>query len=155
MAVWVCVWWWDERCDRFKKRVRVKLFRLSFRLKDPVEKVEFFDCGSASRNSQSKKVESKKPFFDCVRKTDSGFSRKRPFSTDKSDCLRNGQKKKRNMHICIYALIRTYWETKVLVCKLGSVLWLSRVRVLFSTIGLCEYGTRALVASYNSGTRRT
>ena len=55
---------------------------------------EFFDCriqskiqskkwsfstGSASRNSQSKKVESKKPFFDCVRKLDLGFSRKRPF----------------------------------------------------------------------------
>ena len=21
VAVWVCVWWWDERCDRFKKHV--------------------------------------------------------------------------------------------------------------------------------------
>ena len=62
---------------------------------------EFFDCriqskklsfstGSASRNSQSKKVESKKPFSDCVRMPDLGFSRKRPFSTDKSDCIRNG-----------------------------------------------------------------
>ena len=27
-----------------------------------------FSTGSASRNSQSKKIESKKPFFDCVRK---------------------------------------------------------------------------------------
>ena len=62
---------------------------------------EFFDwriqskksissTGSASRNSQSKKVESKKPFFDCVSKPDLGFSRKRPFSTDKSDCISNG-----------------------------------------------------------------
>ena len=49
-----------------------------------------FSTGSASRNSQSKKVESKKPFFDCVRKLDLGFSRKMPFSTDKSDCIRNG-----------------------------------------------------------------
>ena len=49
-----------------------------------------FSTGSASRNSQSKKVESKKPFFDCVRKPDLGFSRKIPFSTDKSDCIRNG-----------------------------------------------------------------
>ena len=32
----------------------------------------------------------KKPFFDCVRKPDLGFSRKGPFSTDKSDCTRNG-----------------------------------------------------------------
>ena len=55
---------------------------------------EFFDwsfsTGSASRNSQSKKVESKKPFFDCVREPDLGLSGKRPFSTDKSDFIRNG-----------------------------------------------------------------
>ena len=49
-----------------------------------------FSTESASRNSQSKKVESKKPFFDCVRKPGLGFSRKRPFSTDKFDCKRNG-----------------------------------------------------------------
>ena len=60
---------------RSVKKTGVKLFRLSF------------STGSASRNSQSKKVE---PFFDCVRKPDLGFSRKRPFSTDKSDCIRNG-----------------------------------------------------------------
>ena len=64
---------------RSVQKTRVKLFRLSF------------STGSASRNSQSKKVESKKPFF--VRKPDLGFSRKRPFSTDKSDCVRNGLKK--------------------------------------------------------------
>ena len=44
-----------------------------------------FSTGSASLNSQSKKVESRKPFFDCVRKLDWGFGQKRPFSTDKSD----------------------------------------------------------------------
>ena len=49
-----------------------------------------FSTGSASRNSQSKKVESRKPVFDCVRKPDLGFSRKRPFSIDKFDCIRNG-----------------------------------------------------------------
>ena len=36
------------------------------------KKSSFF-TGSASRNSQSKKVESKTPFFDCVRKPDLGF----------------------------------------------------------------------------------
>ena len=49
-----------------------------------------FSTGSASRNPQSQKIESKKPFFDCIRKPDLGFSRNRPFSTDKSDCIRNG-----------------------------------------------------------------
>ena len=41
---------------------------------------------SPSRKTQSKKLESKKPFFDCVRKPDLGLSRKRPFLTKKSDC---------------------------------------------------------------------
>ena len=69
------------------KKTRVKLFRLSFSTQS---KKSSFSTGSASRKSQSEKVESKKPFFDCVRKPDFGFSRKRPFSTDKSDCIRNG-----------------------------------------------------------------
>ena len=69
----------------------MKLFRLSFST-GGVEKVEF-STGSASRSCESKKVESKKPFVDCVRKPDLGFSRKRPFSTDKSDCIRNGLRK--------------------------------------------------------------
>ena len=40
---------------------------------------KIFSTGSASRNSQSKKAESKKPFFDCVRKPDLGFSLKGRF----------------------------------------------------------------------------
>ena len=71
---------------RLVQKTRVKLFRLSF------------STGSASRNSQSKKVESKKPFFDCVRKLYLGFCRKRPFSTDKSDCVRNGLSKTYMFH---------------------------------------------------------
>ena len=54
---------------------------------------ELFDWRIQSKMtsfSQSKKDESKKPFFDCVRKPYWGFSRKRPFSTDKSDCVING-----------------------------------------------------------------
>ena len=43
---------------RSVQKTRVKLFRLSF------------STGSASQNSHSKKVEKKKPFFDCVRKLD-------------------------------------------------------------------------------------
>ena len=49
-----------------------------------------FWTGAPSRKTQSTKVESKKRFFDCVRKPALGFSRKRPFSTDVSDCVRNG-----------------------------------------------------------------
>ena len=64
--------------------------RKSFLTGGSSRKTPSFSTGSASRNSQSKKVESKKPFFDCVRKPDLGFSRKRPFSTDKSDSIRNG-----------------------------------------------------------------
>ena len=44
-----------------------------------------FSTGCVSRNSHSKQIDSKKPSFDSVRKPDLGFSRKRPFSTDKSD----------------------------------------------------------------------
>ena len=67
---------------RSVQKTRVKLFRLSFSTEDPVEKVEFFDWIRQSEFSVEK-VESKKPFFDCVRKPDLGFSRKRPFSTEK------------------------------------------------------------------------
>ena len=67
---------------RWVQKTSVPLFQLSFSMS--------FSTGSPSRKTQSKKVESKRPFFDCVRKPDLGFSRKRPFSTDKSDCIRNG-----------------------------------------------------------------
>ena len=63
---------------RWVQETRVNFVRLSFSIS------RCFSTGSASRKNQSQKVESKKLFFDCVRKPDSGFSRKRPFSTDNS-----------------------------------------------------------------------
>ena len=63
---------------RWVKKTRVKRFRLTF------------STGSPTRKTQSKKVESKKLFFDCVRKPNLGFSRKKPFSTDESDWIRIG-----------------------------------------------------------------
>ena len=63
---------------RWVEKARVKLFRLTF------------STGCTSRKTQSKKFESKKLFFDCVRKPDLGFSRKKPFSTDKTSCIRIG-----------------------------------------------------------------
>ena len=60
--------------DAIGQKTRVKLFRSSFSTGGSVEKVEFFFAGSASRNSQSKKIELKKPFFACVRKLDLGFN---------------------------------------------------------------------------------
>ena len=59
-------------------KTRVKHFQLSF------------STGSASRKSQEKNVYSKKPFFNCVRKLDLGFSQKRLILTDESYCTGNG-----------------------------------------------------------------
>ena len=63
---------------------------------------------------------------------------------------------KRNMHICICALIRTYRETEVCIYKIGSVcsLRIRRLSVLCGAIGLSQYRTRALVVVHGSGTRR-
>ena len=60
---------------------------VTFPLANPVEKS--FSTGSASRKTRSKKLESKKLFFGCIRKPDWGLSQKRPFSADKSDCNKN------------------------------------------------------------------
>ena len=65
-----------------------------------------FSTGATGLNSQPRKVESKKPFFDFVRKPDLGFSRERPFSTDNSDCIRNGQPKKKCKRLL-------YWQEKI------------------------------------------
>ena len=56
--------------DAMGLKKRVKVFRLSFRLADPVEKVQpkklKFSTGFPSRKTQSKKIESKKaPFRLC------------------------------------------------------------------------------------------
>ena len=67
----------------------VKLFRLSFSTDRSSRKSQVFRLDPPV-GTQLEKVELKKPFFGCVRKPDLGFSRKRPFSTDKSDCIRNG-----------------------------------------------------------------
>ena len=72
---------------RWVKKTGEEILTRLIRLTDPVEKSSF-STGSPSRQTQSKKIESKKPFFDCIRKLDLGFSRKRPFSTDKSDCIK-------------------------------------------------------------------
>ena len=63
---------------RSVKKARVKLFRLSFLTGSPPVEI-------LSR----KKLSRKSSFFDSVRKLDLGFSRKKTFSTDKSDCIRN------------------------------------------------------------------
>ena len=75
---------------RSVQKTRVKLFRLGFSTGGSSRKSRVFRLDPPVGFLSRKKVESKKPFFDCVRKPDLGFSRKRPFSTDKSDCIRNG-----------------------------------------------------------------
>ena len=80
---------------RWVQKTGVKLFRLNFsngRSSRKKSTTQNFSTGSPSRKTQSKKVESKKPLFDRVRKPNLGFSRKRPFSTDNSDCVRIGLK---------------------------------------------------------------
>ena len=90
VAVWLCgCVFGGGMGDAIGEKNTCKTFSTEF-FDRRIEKLSSFSTVSASRNFQSKKVESKKPFFDCVRKPDLGFSRKRPFSTDKSDCIRNG-----------------------------------------------------------------
>ena len=62
VGVWVCVWWWDERCDGSKNKCK-KFW------------TEFFDW----------QIQPKKSTFSTR-----SPSRKIPFSTNKSDCVRNG-----------------------------------------------------------------
>ena len=76
---------------RWVQDTSANVFDRVFGLADPVEKVKFFDwIPKQVGKTQSKNVESKESFFDCVRMPDFDFSRKRPFSTDKSDYVRNG-----------------------------------------------------------------
>ena len=82
----------DGMSDALGSKNTCKTFSTEFFDWRVQSKKSSFSTGSASRNSQSKKVESKKPFFDCVGKPNLGLSGKRPFSTDKSDCIRNGLK---------------------------------------------------------------
>ena len=91
VAVWPCgCVFGGGMGDAIGSKNTCKFFSTEFfDWRDPVEKSSF-STGSASRNFQSKKVESKKPFFHCVRQPDLGFGRKKSFSTDKSDCIRNG-----------------------------------------------------------------
>ena len=91
VAVWPCVFG-GGMSDAIGSKNTCKTFLTEVLDWRSQSKTSSFSTGSAGRNSQSKKVESKKPFFDCVRKPDWGLSRTRPFSIDKSDCLRNGLK---------------------------------------------------------------
>ena len=74
-GVLVCVLWWDEPCDGLKNTLWTDFFDWQIQSKNTT-----FSNESASRIAQSKKVESKKLFFDCVRKPNLGFSRKGPVS---------------------------------------------------------------------------
>ena len=47
----------------------------------------FFSTGCADRIARSKKLGSKRYFFECVRMHDLVFNRKSPFSIHRSDCI--------------------------------------------------------------------
>ena len=68
-----------EMSDAMGSKIRGKYFPTEFF--DIQSKKSSFSTGSTCRNSQLKKIESRKPFFHCLRIPDLGFSRKRPFST--------------------------------------------------------------------------
>ena len=85
VAVWPCGCVFDGRMgDAIGSKNTCKTFSTEFFDWRIQSKKSSFSTGSASRRSQSKKVESEKPFFDCVREPDLGFSRKKPLSTDES-----------------------------------------------------------------------
>ena len=75
---------------RSVRKTRVKFFRPSFSTGGCSRQSRVFRLDQPVGIFSRKKLSRKKPFFDCVRKLDLGFSRKRPFSPDKSDCIRNG-----------------------------------------------------------------
>ena len=75
---------------RWVQNTGVELFRLTFSTGRFSRKSGDFSTGSASKKTQRKKIDFKKTFLDCVRKPNLGSSRKRPFSTEKSNCVRNG-----------------------------------------------------------------
>ena len=85
---------------RWVRKTRIKLFRRSFSTGGSSRKspqlinspgIPFpSDHTTLSTGPPSRKTQSKKLLFNRVRKPDLGFSRKRPFSTDKSDCVRTG-----------------------------------------------------------------
>ena len=94
-AVWYLVWacgcvlcgWMSDAMD---KKNTCNTFSTDFFDWQIKSKKSSFSTRSLSRKTQSKKVESKMLFFDCcARKPELGFSRKRPFSTEKSDSVRN------------------------------------------------------------------
>ena len=74
---------------RSVKKTGVKLFRLSLSTGGSSRKSRVFRLDPPVGILSRKKLSRKSP-FSTVRKLDLGFSRKRPFSTDKSDCIRNG-----------------------------------------------------------------
>ena len=82
-----CGWMSDAMGSNIYIYIPGKLFRLSFSTGRSSQKSQVFRLDPTvgklsrkklSRKTQSEKVEPKKPFPDCVRKPDSGFSRKRP-----------------------------------------------------------------------------
>ena len=76
VAVWPCgCVFGGEMSDAIGSKNTCKTFSTEFFDWRIQSKKSSFSTGSASRDSLSKKVESKKPFFDCVRTPDLGFSR--------------------------------------------------------------------------------
>ena len=80
-GAWVCVWWWDERCDGLKNTC--KLFRLSFSTGRSSRICQVFRLDPPAGQPSRKKLS----FFDCVRQP--GSSRKGRFRRDKFDRVIN------------------------------------------------------------------
>ena len=80
-------------CDRFLRASKT----CSIEQSDPRHPVEnsTFSTGCADRIARSKKLGSKRHFFDCVRTPDSISDRKSPFSIHRSNCIRIGRKNAR------------------------------------------------------------
>ena len=74
---------------RWVKKTCVKLFRLSFLTDRSSRKSQVFRLDPPFVKLSRKKM-SRKALFRLCKTAHLGFSRKRPFSTDKSDCIRNG-----------------------------------------------------------------
>ena len=91
VAVWPCgcVFSCGGMSNAIGSENTCKTFRLSFSTEGSSLKSRVLQLDPPVGILGKKKMRRKKPFPDCVRKPDLGFSRKRLFSTNKSDCIRN------------------------------------------------------------------
>ena len=71
-----------------------------------------FSTGCADRVARSKKLGSKRHFFDYVRMSDLVSDRKSPFSIHRSDCIRIGHVSRIEFVVLVFVLFLGAFDTR-------------------------------------------